>query len=42
MADQAKSHSTAIQGEDIQGVDVDKVSAWLTTNIDGAPAPFSF
>lgn len=37
MADQANSHSTAIQG-----VDVDKVSAWLTANIDGAQAPFAF
>jgi aminoglycoside phosphotransferase (APT) family kinase protein len=42
MADQANSHSTAIHGKDIQGVDIDKVSAWLTANIDGAQAPFSF
>jgi len=35
MADQANSDSPAIQG-----VDIDKVSAWLNTNIDGAQAPF--
>jgi aminoglycoside phosphotransferase (APT) family kinase protein len=37
MADQANSNSPAIQG-----VDIDKVSAWLNTNIDGAQAPYSF
>jgi aminoglycoside phosphotransferase (APT) family kinase protein len=26
----------------VQGIDVDKVSAWLVDNIDGARAPFSF
>ena len=42
MADQANSHSTAVQGADIQGINVDKVSVWLTANIDGAQAPYSF
>ena len=42
MADQANSHSTAIQDNAIQGIDIDKVSAWLTANIDGAQAPFAF
>ena len=37
MADQANSHPTAIQG-----VDIDKVSAWLVANIADARAPFSF
>jgi aminoglycoside phosphotransferase (APT) family kinase protein len=37
MADQANSNSPAIQG-----VDVEKVSTWLTSNIDGAQAPYSF
>jgi aminoglycoside phosphotransferase (APT) family kinase protein len=26
----------------VQGIDVDRVSAWLATNIDGARAPFTF
>jgi aminoglycoside phosphotransferase (APT) family kinase protein len=42
MADQANSHSTAIQDNAIQGIDIDKVSAWLTANIAGAQAPFTF
>jgi aminoglycoside phosphotransferase (APT) family kinase protein len=37
MADQANSNPTSIQG-----VDVDKVSAWLVANISDARAPFSF